>query len=110
MLSLNLSRRKIKHFRDLVRILNNAKHDLYLFQRKALNDEIITDEELNESRKIVEKCKNEILKLQTKNVKETFGFGTSFTTNNVNNTEILNNKDFLEQLTKIINQTNQIKK
>ena len=104
-LSLNLSRKKIKHFRDLVIVLNNAKHDLYLFQRKALNDEIITDEELNESRKIVEKCKNEIIQLQTKNEIKNVN-----SNNGDNKSDLLNNKIFLEQLTKIINQTNQIKK
>jgi hypothetical protein len=67
----SLIKNRKKKYRTLVEKLSKYKHELFMYHQKALKDEILTDEEIETSKIIINKAKNVILKIKEDNIKET---------------------------------------
>ena len=69
-ITIGMTSKKKKIYREICEITNHSINKLYLFQVKATEDKIITEDEIKEADKIIEEWKNEINKLKTGNVIE----------------------------------------
>ena len=65
-LSKTLSSKRKKKYHELMKMFEQAKNELFLFQQKALLDGVLDDSELKISHEIVERCKNTRLKTSEK--------------------------------------------
>ena len=65
--SIGLTSRKKKIYREICESIALGSNKLYLFKQKALTDGVINNEEIEEAKKIVEEIKDEILKIKVKN-------------------------------------------
>jgi hypothetical protein len=65
--NITLIKNRKKKYRKIVDELNKYKNELFLYHQKALKDEVLTDEEINMSKEIVDKAKNVILKIKDNN-------------------------------------------
>ena len=65
-LSKTLSSKRKKKYHELMKMFEQAKNELFLFQQKALLDSKLDDGELQISHEIVERCKSERLKTSEK--------------------------------------------
>ena len=65
--SIGLTSRKKKIYREICESIALGSNKLYLFKQKALTDGVINNEEIEKAKKIVEEIKDEILKIKVKN-------------------------------------------
>ena len=65
-LSKTLSSKRKKKYHELMKMFEQAKNELFLFQQKALLDGKLDDGELQISHEIVERCKSNCLKKSEK--------------------------------------------
>ena len=65
-MSKTLSSKRKKKYHELMKMFEQAKNELFLFQQKALSDGKLDDGELQISHEIVERCKSNCLKKSEK--------------------------------------------
>ena len=67
--SIGLTSKKKKIYREICECVALGSNKLYLFKMKALSDGVVSKEEIEEVKKIIEEIKNEVLKIKSKNIK-----------------------------------------
>ena len=65
---IGLSSKKKKIYREICEAIKHCIDKLYFFQLKALEDNILTDEEINKAKDIIKDLREEILKIKQNNI------------------------------------------